>query len=108
MRHESFPTCTSTLLIVIFDRFADGVMDNKSHICLVNAHPKSHSGNNHLHKHKHYITGGQLQKQSTTTVALYVQPGSSWRTTADAPETCLKAPCWRGMAEQECFSSAGL
>ncbi len=29
-------------------------MDNKSHICLVNAHPKSHGGNNHLHKH--YIT----------------------------------------------------
>ncbi len=51
---ESLPTCTSTLLIVVFDRFADGVMDNKSHICLVNAHPKSHSGNNHLHKH--YIT----------------------------------------------------
>ena len=41
-------TCTATLLVVVLDGLADGVVDDKPDIRLVNAHAKRHSGYYHL------------------------------------------------------------
>lgn len=52
-RSEIVSTCTSTLLIVVLDGLADGVVDDKPYVRLVNAHAKRHRGYHHLGQHIH-------------------------------------------------------
>ncbi len=101
---ELLPTCTSTLLIVIFNRFADGVMDNKSHICLVNAHPKSHSGNNHLHKQTqtlHYMRVITKTANSSSVGATWIFLEDHRWCTRDLSEGSMLA--WYGWARMFLF-----
>lgn len=41
-------TCTPTLLVVVLNGLAHGVVDNKPDIWFVNAHAKRHRGNHNL------------------------------------------------------------
>lgn len=41
-------TCSSALLIVVLYGLADGVMDDKSDVSLVDPHPERHSSYHHL------------------------------------------------------------
>lgn len=47
-RSEAVSTCTSTLLVVVLDGLADGVMDDKPDIGLVDAHSKRYCGYHNL------------------------------------------------------------
>ena len=42
------PASSSTLLVVVFHGLADGVVDDKPYVLLVNSHAKCHSSYNHL------------------------------------------------------------
>ena len=47
-KSEAMSTCTSTLLVVVFNGLADGVMDDKPDIGLVDTHSKRYCGYHHL------------------------------------------------------------
>lgn len=49
---ETTSTCSSTLLVVVLDGLADGVVDDKPDVRLVDTHAKRHRGYYHLHQHK--------------------------------------------------------
>lgn len=52
---EKLFTCASALLIVVLNGLADGVVDNKPHIRLVDAHSKCNCGYDDLQKHSHEL-----------------------------------------------------
>lgn len=73
------PTCSPTLLVVVLHRLADGVMDDESHVRLVDAHSKGHSGHNHLQEHRHGPTrqSGRDDQAADASSPLTAAPSTS-------------------------------
>lgn len=48
-------TCPSTLLVIVLNGLADGVMDDEAYVGLIYTHTKGHCGDHHLENSKHLL-----------------------------------------------------
>lgn len=72
-------TCTSALLVVVLHGLADGVVDDKPHVGLVDAHAECHRGHDHLGDTSETVLDGSALSATG-------KPTSRRQTWPDGPE----------------------